>query len=302
MAMTRESNARYDRNIRLFGAEGQRKLGETTVAVVGVGGLGSAIVQQFALLGVGKIALIDSEELDDTNRNRFIGARASDPVPGSLKVDLAHRLLQETNPDVTSIPVPYDLVSQEAFAAVKNASWIVGCFDQDGPRAVLNELCAAYTKPLIDLASDVPEPGAYGGRVCIAHDGKGCLSCFDELDSKAVRRYVQSEDEIVLEENIYGITRNALEVKGPSVSTLNGVVASLAATEFMVAVTGMRDPTRLQEYRGWQSKVLVITDPPKPNCYFCKNLRGQGAAAEVERYLTLPKFVSRSRAAQGERP
>src|SRR5438552_509892 len=106
MAMNSELGARYDRSIRLFGAEGQRKLRETTVVVVGVGGLGSAIVQHFALLGVGSIALIDSEELDETNRNRFIGARNADPVPGSLKVNLAQRLVQEINPKVVSIPLP----------------------------------------------------------------------------------------------------------------------------------------------------------------------------------------------------
>jgi hypothetical protein len=182
----------------------------------------------------------------------------------------------------------------EAFAAIKHANWVVGCFDEDGPRAVLNELSAAYNKPYIDLASDVPEPGVYGGRVCVAHEGKGCLSCFDLLDRKAVRRYVQSEQEIVEEDKIYGIDREALGEKGPSVAPLNGVIASLAATEFMVAATGMREPTRLQEYRGNLSKVLVIADPPKPNCFICGSIRGQGAGAHVERYLTLPQFLGGS--------
>src|SRR5688572_20782686 len=144
--MTSSADERYHRSMLLFGAEGQRRLRQTAVAVVGIGGLGSAVAQHLALLGVGSIALIDGEELDETNRNRFIGARHDDPVPGSQKVDLAHRLVQETNPAVTSEPIPYDLVSSEAFAAIKAACWVFGCFDEDGPRAVLNELCAAYEK------------------------------------------------------------------------------------------------------------------------------------------------------------
>lgn len=294
--MSRDVSARYDRSIKLFGAAGQRKLRQTVVAVVGVGGLGSAMVQQLALLGVGSIALIDSEELDETNRNRFIGARADDPVPGSFKVDIARRIVQEINPDVLSTPIEHQLVSLEAFAAIRQANWVIGCFDEDGPRAILNELCAAYTKPYIDLASDVPEPGAYGGRVCVAHDGKGCLSCFELLDRKAVRRYVQPEQEVLDEGKIYGVDKATLNKKGPSVAPLNGVIASLASMEFMVAVTGMREPTRLQEYRGNLSKVLVITDPPKPDCFVCGGIRGLREAADVERYLALPQ-VSGSKVA-----
>lgn len=285
---------RYHRSMLLFGAEGQRRLRQTAVAVVGVGGLGSAVVQHLALLGVGSIALIDSEELDETNRNRFIGARHDDPIPGSRKVDLAQRLVQEINPTVATESIPYDLVSPAAFAAIKAAHWIFGCFDKDGPRGILNELCAAYEKSYIDLASDVPEAGVYGGRVCVAYDENGCLSCLKQLDRKAVRQYLLTEVELAAEHKIYGIHEEVLEAKGPSVATINGVVASLACTEFMVAVTGMRAPTRLQEYRGAQSKVFVSMDTPAPNCYYCEGLRGHRGSADVERYLSLPRFAAKN--------
>ena len=187
---------RYHRNILLFGAEGQRKLRSTSVLVAGAGGLGSALIQHLALLGVKRVASVDDEELDETNRNRFIGARHTDPVPGSMKVDLVDRMVREINPEVESIPVPYGLVSEEAFAAVREAGWVFGCFDNDGPRAILNEVCAAYEKPYIDLASDVPEPGIYGGRVCVSSvDGKGCLDCLGLLDRKAIRRYLEQEEQ-----------------------------------------------------------------------------------------------------------
>ena len=57
---------RFDRNLRFFGEEGQRVLRETHVAIVGVGGLGTHVVQQLALLGVGELYLVDHEELDRT--------------------------------------------------------------------------------------------------------------------------------------------------------------------------------------------------------------------------------------------
>ena len=281
---------RYHRQKLLFGTAGQARLGATSIVLGGIGGLGSALTQHLALLGVKRIVCVDDEELDETNRNRFVGARAADPVPGSLKVGLIDRLIRETNPDVESVPLREGIVSPAAFDAVKNADWVFGCFDDDGPRAVLNELCAAYDKPYVDLASDVPEPGIYGGRICVSISGHGCLDCLSLLDRKAVRRFLESDEQRLQEDAIYGIERGALEKKGPSVSPINGVIASLAAAEFMVAVTGLRKPTRLQEYRGWESKVVVSTDQPRENCLCCSGLRGKGAAADVERYLRLARF------------
>lgn len=279
---------RYHRNTLLFGAEGHRRLRSTSVAVIGAGGLGSPLIQHLALLGVKRVTSVDDDELDETNRNRFVGARHDDPVPGSPKVHLVSRMIREINPEVESVALQCGLVSEEAFAAVRAADWVFGCFDKDGPRAILNELCAAYEKPYIDLASDVPEPGIYGGRVCVSVDGNGCLDCLGLFDRKAVRRYLETAEQREREDKIYGINRGALETKGPSVSPVNGVVAGLAATEFMVAVTGLRAPTRLQEYRGWQSKVVVITDAPRPDCLCCTGIRGKPQEADVERYLLLP--------------
>ena len=97
---------RYDRNVLFFGRAGQLKLAAATVAVVGVGGIGTHVVQQLSLLGVGNIVLIDSEELDKTNLNRYVGVRRSDPIPGTLKVAVGDRLVQETNPEVDAIAIP----------------------------------------------------------------------------------------------------------------------------------------------------------------------------------------------------
>lgn len=278
---------RYHRSILLFGVEGQRALSEASVAVAGVGGLGSPLIQHLALLGVKRITSIDPEELDETNRNRFIGARYDDPVPGTLKVHLADRLIKETNPDVESVPLALPLISAAAFDAIKNSDWVCGSFDEDGPRAVLNELCSAYERPYIDLASDVPSPGVYGGRVCVVRNGDGCLHCLGLLDRRAVRRYFETAEQRQLEDEVYGIAKGALAQKGPSVSPLNGVVAALAATEFMVGVTGLRATTRLQEYRGWESKVVVVRDPPQPDCPICRGTFGIGVRADVERYLRI---------------
>jgi molybdopterin/thiamine biosynthesis adenylyltransferase len=285
-------NERYDRNIRLFAAEGQQKLRAVRVAVAGVSGLGSPVAQHLALLGVGHISLIEPEELDDTNRNRFVAARATDPVPGSPKVMLARRMINEINPDVDVVALQNGLVSDAAFTSIKSADWVFGCFDHDGPRYILNELCAAYEKPYIDLASDVPEPGVYGGHVCIS-DGAGCLSCFDMLNMSDVEAYLISPEAAAARDAIYGVNKEVLaEKKGPSVSPLNGIVASMGVMEFMVAVTGMRPPKSVFNYYGHLGKVThTDRSERRKNCQFCDVIRGQREQADVERYLRMPHLI-----------
>src|SRR3989442_11484933 len=97
---------RFERQERLFGKEGQAKLRAARVAVVGVGGLGTHVVQQLALLGVGELALIDSEELAESNRNRYVGARHDDPIPGTQKVFIGERLTKEIDPTIQIVKIP----------------------------------------------------------------------------------------------------------------------------------------------------------------------------------------------------
>jgi hypothetical protein len=282
---------RFARNIALFGAEGQQRLLETSVAVVGVGGLGSHVVQQLAFLGVGHLTLVEPEELDTTNRNRYIGSRWDDPIPGTQKVDIAERSIRTIDPAVSILKVPYSLLTEQAFAAVRQCQWVFGCLDDDAIRLVLTELCLAYRLRLVDLASDVdrdPDSGVihdYGGRVCVCQDGSGCLMCMGTIDSREAARRFEDDDAQRDRENIYGVEKSVLDGTGPSVVSINGVIASLGVTEFVVAVTGLRQPQRHLEYHGQTGKATVSQDPPVADCWYCRSVFGAGASAEVERYL-----------------
>lgn len=287
-----ELKERDTRNAEFFGGFGQQRLFASNVLVVGVGGLGSALAQHLALLGVMNISLADDEQLDETNRNRFIGATVDDPVPGTYKVDIADRLIQSIDRRISVMPLRHQLLSPEVFQAVRECEWVFGCFDEDGPRAILNELAVAYDKKYIDLASDVPERGVFGGRVITVTRENGCLACMDVLDQNDLRRFFSTDDALAAEDKIYGVKRSELKVRGPSVSPMNGVVASLGASDFMVAVTGMRPPVRQIQYQGQIPVVRLNIDPPRANCPICA-LRGKGATAEAERYLALEHVKER---------
>ena len=281
---------RYDRNIRFFAKEGQERLAACSVAVVGVGGLGTHVVQQLALLGVGRLDLVDKGELKKSSRNRYIGARHDDPVPGSPKVFIGERLVREIDPLIEVETIHDQLVSQAAFEAIRGCDYVFGCLDNDAARLVLNELCLAYSKPYFDLASDIPAEGAqYGGRVCAVWHDSGCLVCYGEIDAAEVNLDFMTEEQRRDHEAIYGVPADALDEAGPSVVSINGVVASLAVTEFMLVATGKNDqPRKFLKYHGHLGVVTNVTDTPDPDCYYCAGVRGKGDSAGLTRYLNGP--------------
>ena len=279
---------RLDRNIRFFGKEGQKKLSAATVAVVGVGGLGTHVLQQLALISVKQLSLIDNETTDKSNGNRYVAIRHSDR-PGASKVDLGRRLIEEINPYVEVVTVPHALTSKSAFEKIVESDYIFGCLDKDAPRMILNELCTAYNKPYFDLASDIISGKSpdYGGRICISWDGNGCLDCFDLLDKAEIQQQLESKEAKQDREAIYGVPMDVLDEAGPSVVSINGVVASLAVTEFMLWVSGIRKPYRVITYNGKMGIVTVSRDDPAPDCYYCKGIRGKGDSVNVQRYLCI---------------
>jgi molybdopterin/thiamine biosynthesis adenylyltransferase len=157
---------------------------------------------------------------------------------------------------------------------------VFGCVDRDLHRLELIEVCARYGKAYFDLASDIGggDDRWYGGRLvaCIGH---GCLVCWKLLDQEQMALDRMSPTEREADNRIYGVDRGALRQAGPSVVSINGAVASLAVTEFMVHVTGLRDPIGQLTYRGDLGVVRRSLDPPEEGCYYCAGL-GRGPLSE----------------------
>ena len=263
---------RFDRQRRIFGDEGQKLLRDTRVGVVGCGGLGSFAALELAYLGVGEILLIDRDSLEDPDRNRLVGAWSSHRE-GMSKVEILHDLAKCIDPAVGVQFQQTPFEGPEAQAALTNVDVVMGCVDHDGPRFLLNEFCCKHGLPLIDAASDtIPESDRvlFGGRVCVATQLTGCLFCFGVLDQNELREYFASEEQKTDLELIYGVPARALSrsQSGPSVVTVNGVVASMAVTELMALVTGVRGPIRHQDWRGHEGRLLRVIDREE-GCYYC---------------------------------
>ena len=263
---------RFDRQRRIFGDEGQKRLRAATVGIVGGGGIGSLMVLELAYLGIGKILIVDDDRLDEehSNRNRLVGAWESHE-PGVPKVQILCDLARRIDTEVEVEMVEASFESTEAKAALARVDVVAGCVDHDGPRFTLNEFCCTNGLPLIDSGSDTkPEEGEvlFGGRVCVATRETGCLMCLGVLDQNELAEYYDSSGRRADREAIYGVQRDNLTGRGPAVITVNGVVASVAATELMVLVTGIRAPIGHQEWRGHQGSLVRVSDREE-DCYYC---------------------------------
>lgn len=270
-------SARYSRNEGLFGAEGQEKIAATKVALIGLGGLGSHVAQQLAYLGVADYALVDFDVVTDSSLNRLVGAVDADVAAETKKIAVAERTIKAVNPDAAVVFIDGKVADAGAEAAIARADVVFSCLDRDIHRLELTELCARYAKPSVDLATDTGGEGeelVYGGRVVFS-DGTRCLVCLPEvLNQDEIARDRKSPEQREADSRIYGVDRDALAGAGPAVVSLNGVVASLAVTEFMVYITGLREPAPQLIYRGDRGIVTKSIDQPQPGCYYCTGLWG----------------------------
>ena len=135
------------------------------------------------------------------------------------------------------------------------------------------------------MASDVPEPGIFGGHVVLITGEHGCLHCLDLLDQDEVRRFLSCTEMLENEAAVYGIKASALSETGPSVVSINGVVASLGVTAFMAMVTGLNLPYNFLSYRGDLGTVTRKMTIGVEGCYYCTVVRGTGDQANLSRYF-----------------
>jgi molybdopterin/thiamine biosynthesis adenylyltransferase len=279
---------RFDRQLLLFGQASQERIADTRVTIAGLGGTGSHTAQQLTFLGVRKFGLIDTDHATKSSRNRLIGMRPSDVAAKTPKVVIAERMIREIEPDADITIVNDTFLSEAGIAELARASVIFGCMDRDGARLLLNEFACAYNRSYFDIATDTDKDGdrvTFGGRLMVRTGGDACLYCMDLLDKEAVRRDLTSPERRGEEDAMYGVQRDTLRDRGPSVVSLNGTLASIAVTEFMVFVTGVpRPPKRVLRYDGLRGIVNEPKDPPRPDCPYCTQV-GAGDAVDWLRHV-----------------
>jgi adenylyltransferase/sulfurtransferase len=140
---------RYRRHLSLpeVGTEGQRKLKDSRVLVVGAGGLGSPVSLYLAAAGVGKLGLVDFDVVDETNLQRQILHGTS--VVGVSKLESAARRLQDLNPYVAVERFETRLSAENAIEIFEAFDIIVDGSDNFPTRYLANDACVLTRKPYI---------------------------------------------------------------------------------------------------------------------------------------------------------
>ena len=163
---------RYSRHILLddVGIEGQQRLVDAHVLVVGAGGLGSPVALYLAASGVGHISIADHDVVDLTNLQRQI-AHTTGRV-GQPKVDSASQAMLALNPEVRVTALPHKLDATQLDALVPTVQVVVDCCDNFETRQAVNAACVKHqstTQP----PRPPPAANAIPVRRCLPHSGPG---------------------------------------------------------------------------------------------------------------------------------
>jgi molybdopterin/thiamine biosynthesis adenylyltransferase len=144
---------RYSRHILLPQIEydGQDKLTQSHVLIVGAGGLGSPVAMYLAASGVGTLTICDFDAVDLTNLQRQI-IHTTQSV-GTNKAVSAQQAIFEINPDVLVHTVQQKSTESEMAALVAKADVVVDCSDNFATRYALNRLCFQHKTPLVSGAA-----------------------------------------------------------------------------------------------------------------------------------------------------
>jgi molybdopterin/thiamine biosynthesis adenylyltransferase len=278
----------YDRQIRVFGTEGQRILQGLTVGIVGAGGIGSLVFLLLVRLGVGRLILLDPDVVELSNLNRLAGATLEDATKQRPKVDVLARYAARINPAVTVIAFRKSILEEKAREHLKGCDVMFGCTDNQSSRWVLNQWAVEHAVPYFDTGTGItagPNQAIEraGGQVRVVIPGMGCLNCIGgiKIDIAQQEMLPESDRNVAIQ---LGYIAGA-DIKAPAVASLNDTIASLAVTEFMAFVTGFRPVQRFVGYNFLSATVLPYTFPRDPNCFTCSSV---GSLALGDAGIPLP--------------
>ncbi len=229
----------FDRNIRAFGGDIQRVLGNLRIAVIGAGGTGSAVAEQLVRLGVRHLVLIDPDELSASNVTRVYGSTFGDVDRPKVEILADH--LRRIAPDTQIDSLQAMITAEKIARRLLDVDLIFGCTDDNAGRLVLSRVASYLLAPLIDcgvlLSSDLDgNLAGIDGRVTIVAPGSACLVCRGRIDlQRAAAEMLPPEEHQRLVGEGYA---PALVGVDPAVVTYTTQVAATAVSELLERLVG----------------------------------------------------------------
>jgi len=240
-----EELERYARHVVLpqVGGVGQRKLKAASVAVIGAGGIGSAVIPALAGAGVGQLTIVDDDVVELGNLHRQPLFRERDA--GYSKADLALQFVQRLNHFVKATPVQAHIGAENAGELLSGHDLVIDGSDNFATRLAVSDACVALDTPLLSAAAV-----QFQGQVGLFR-GQPCYRCFvgDAFDADDCDNCAE------------------LGVLG----ALTGTVGSFGALLAINAIVGIGDDQagKLHLFDGEKLEWRTITIPADPGCRAC---------------------------------
>jgi len=275
----------HERQIRMFGKYGQAQLSRTKVAIIGLGGLGSLVVEYLARLGIGQFVLIDSDTVEESNLSRIVGASMADTRRHVPKVKIARRLIHTANRNAKVTVILDDIAKQSVAKKLVDCDYLFLTADSMRARLVFNALVHQYLIPGVQLGSKIRQnTDGKLAEVMSANrpvrPGCGCLWCNELIDPTTLAKEAKSDEERKAQE--YGV-----EEPNPSVISLNAVAAAHGVNDFLLDYLGLRsnaDPVLYEHFHSLSHRRDLVQPRKDSACSECsyQGLRfGRGDAIEL---------------------
>ena len=238
---------RYARQIFLpqVGEKGQLKLKESSVLIVGLGGLGSSIALLMAGTGIGTLGLLDDDIVKLGNLPRQVLYTTADI--GEFKAAAAKKRLTQRNPEVSFRVHQQKLTLENAEEIIRDYDLIMDGSDNLFTRRVINQTCVAVGKPYVYGAAN-----NFDGMISVFCIKEGpCFNCL--FPQGETREHAYDED-------LSGV-----------LSTLPTTVSAIQSTEAIKMITGIGKPLigRLQIFNGLIGEFHTIEIKKNPHCAVC---------------------------------
>jgi len=262
-----EELQRYSRHLTLpeFGREGQEKLKNSSVLLVGAGGLGSPAATYLAAAGVGRIGLVDFDTVEASNLQRQILYGSSDV--GRPKLEAASERLHDLNPHVDVERHEVRLTSDNALDIIDDYDVVADGTDNFPTRYLVNDACVMTGTPNV-YASIF----RFEGQVSVfATEDGPCYRCLYEEPPPP------------------GLVPSCAE--GGVLGILPGLIGTLQATEVIKLLTGMGTPLigRLLMVETLEMNFRTVNVPTNPDCPVCGDDPSVTELIDYEAFCGIPQ-------------
>ena len=261
---------RYSRQILFapIGEEGQRRIMQSSVAVVGCGALGTVSVGLLVRAGVGSLRIIDRDFVEMSNLQRQALFEESDARESLPKAVAAERRLRAINSDAKIEGLVSDLTSKNARELLSGFSLILDGTDNFESRLLINDAALALGVPWIYAAA----VGSYGLTFTIQPYETACLACLVETENGSQRAGFEETCDTA------GILNSAA-----------GVIASLQVAEALKLLSGNSGAlnNRIVSCDVWKNRFQSIDVARNPSCRACGERRFDYLEGAAQPHVTM---------------